>query len=105
MYKGLSAKNGLLSAGLVAIALSAGGSGAASATSVLSLLEQPAMDKTSAVLSASGNLEFIACFLYVLNGNLQFYPNQYLNVVFVMVFEQTGRIILINQAGRAPRGE
>jgi len=59
MYKGLSAKNGLLSAGLVVIAVSFCASGAVFATSVLSVLEQPARENANAALSASGNWDFI----------------------------------------------
>jgi hypothetical protein len=60
MYNGLSAKNGLLSAGLVVMVDSVGVSGAVFATSVESVLEQPAKVKTSAVPSASGNWDFIS---------------------------------------------
>jgi hypothetical protein len=59
MYNGLSAKNGLLSAGFVVIAVSFAVSGAVFATSVLSVLEQPAKVIASAALSASDNWDFI----------------------------------------------
>jgi hypothetical protein len=90
MYSGLASKNGF-SVVLVVIAVSVGVAGAVSVTAGVSVLEQPAKVNTSAVPSASVNVDFINGFPFFWQKAIDNFTSK-----GVLMPHQTAEFVILN---------